>query len=104
MGAISTKSIDQPDETVSASRVTKRIVTVGKTAMARIECQPGWRWSRDISPPPRPSVVSTIIRELFCRDAFTSPRMKAVSGSLAPAMLLIFFRVTMPGFLARNRA
>jgi class 3 adenylate cyclase len=25
-------------------------VTVGKTAIARIECQPGWRWSKDIKP------------------------------------------------------
>jgi class 3 adenylate cyclase len=50
MGMISSKSIDQPDEIVSAPKVAKRIVTVGKTVIARIECQPGWRWSRDIKP------------------------------------------------------
>jgi class 3 adenylate cyclase len=53
MGMISTKSIDQPDESVSAPRVTKRIVTVGETVIARIECQPGWRWSEDIKPTAR---------------------------------------------------
>jgi class 3 adenylate cyclase len=50
MGVVSTKSIDQPDEIVSAPRVAKRIVTVGKTVIARIEYQPGWRWSKDIKP------------------------------------------------------
>ena len=50
MGVISTKSIDQPDEIVSGPGVAKRIVTVGKTVVARIECQPGWRWSKDIKP------------------------------------------------------
>jgi hypothetical protein len=50
MGVISTKSIDRPDEIVSGPRVAKRIVTVGKTVIARIECQPGWRWSKDIKP------------------------------------------------------
>lgn len=50
MGTISTRSIDQPDESVSAPGVTKRIVTVGGTVIARIECQPGWRWSRDLKP------------------------------------------------------
>ena len=50
MGAISSKSIDQPDEVVSSPGMAKRIVTVGKTAIARIECQPGWRWSQDIKP------------------------------------------------------
>jgi class 3 adenylate cyclase len=50
MGVISSKSIDQPDEIVSGPRVAKRIVTVGKTVIARIECQPGWRWSKDIKP------------------------------------------------------
>ena len=50
MGLISARSIDQPDELVSGPRVAKRIVTVGKTAIARIECRPGWRWSKDIKP------------------------------------------------------
>jgi len=50
MGVISTRSINEPDELVSGPRVAKRIVTVGKTAIARIECQPGWRWSQDIKP------------------------------------------------------
>src|SRR5215468_3162733 len=50
MGVISAKSIDQPDEIVSGPRVAKRIVTVGKTFIARIEYQPGWRWSKDIKP------------------------------------------------------
>jgi len=50
MGVISAKSIDQPDEIVSGPRVAKRIVTVGKTFIARIEYQPGWRWSKDMKP------------------------------------------------------
>ena len=50
MGLISARSIDEPDEVVSGPRVAKRIVTVGKTAIARIECRPGWRWSKDIKP------------------------------------------------------
>jgi class 3 adenylate cyclase len=50
MGVISSKSIDQPDELVSGPRVSKRIVTVGKTFVARIEYQPGWRWSKDMKP------------------------------------------------------
>src|SRR5688572_30410896 len=45
--------MDEPDEIVSGPRVAKRIVTVGKTAIARIECQPGWRWSTDIKPTAR---------------------------------------------------
>lgn len=53
MGVITARSIDQPDEIVSAPGVAKRIVTVGKTLIARIECQPGWRWSRDIKPTAR---------------------------------------------------
>ena len=53
MGVISTKSVDQPDEIVSAPKVAKRIVTVGKTVIARIECEPGWRWSKDIKPTAR---------------------------------------------------
>jgi class 3 adenylate cyclase len=53
MGLISTRSIDQPDEIVSGHKVAKRIVTVGKTVIARIECQPGWRWSNDIKPTAR---------------------------------------------------
>jgi len=53
MGMISTRSMDEPDELVSGPRVAKRIVTVGKTAIARIECRPGWRWSRDIKPTAR---------------------------------------------------
>ena len=50
MGLISIRSIDEPDELVSGPRVAKRIVTVGKTAIAHIECRPGWRWSKDIKP------------------------------------------------------
>jgi hypothetical protein len=50
VGVISARSIDEPDEIVSGPRVAKRIVTVGKTSIARIECQPGWRWSRDLKP------------------------------------------------------
>ena len=50
MGLISARSIDEPDEVVSGPRVAKRIVTVGKTAIARVECRPGWRWSKDIKP------------------------------------------------------
>jgi class 3 adenylate cyclase len=50
MGAISSKSIDQPDEIVSGPKVSKRIVTVGKAFVARTEYQPGWRWSKDMKP------------------------------------------------------
>ena len=50
MGMITARSMGEPDEIVSGPRVAKRIVTVGKTAIARIECHPGWRWSRDIKP------------------------------------------------------
>lgn len=50
MGVISARSMDEPDEIVSGPRVAKRLVTVGKTAIAHIECQPGWRWSSDIKP------------------------------------------------------
>jgi hypothetical protein len=37
MGVINSKSIDQPDEVVSGPGVTKRIVTVSKTHVARGE-------------------------------------------------------------------
>ena len=50
MAVITSKSFDQPDEVVSGSRVTKRIVAVGKTYVARTEYQPGWRWSTDMKP------------------------------------------------------
>jgi class 3 adenylate cyclase len=50
MGLMSTKSIDQPDEIVSGPGVAKRIVDVGKTLVARVEYQPGWRWSKDMKP------------------------------------------------------
>jgi class 3 adenylate cyclase len=50
MGVITSKSVDQPDEIVSAPGVAKRIVTVGKTFVARVEYQPGWRWSKDMKP------------------------------------------------------
>jgi class 3 adenylate cyclase len=46
MGMISSKSIEQPDEIISGPGVAKRIVTVGKTFIARVEYQPGWRWSK----------------------------------------------------------
>ena len=55
MGVISSKSFDQPDEIVSGSRVAKRIVTVGKTFVARTEYQPGWHWSKDMKPTARTS-------------------------------------------------
>jgi len=50
VGAISSKSVNHPDEVVSGPRVSKRIVTVGKTLVARTEYQPGWRWSIDMKP------------------------------------------------------
>ena len=50
MGVISVKSFNEPDEVISGSRVTKRSVTVGKTYIARVEYQPGWRWSVDMKP------------------------------------------------------
>lgn len=50
MAVITSKSFDQPDEVVSGPRVTKRIVAVGKTYVARTEYQPGWRWSTDMKP------------------------------------------------------
>ena len=53
MGNISSKSIGQPDEIVSKPGVTKRIVTVGKSHIARIEYQSGWSWSRDMKPTAR---------------------------------------------------
>jgi class 3 adenylate cyclase len=53
MGVINSKSVDQPDEIVSGPGVAKRIVTVGKTFIARTEYEPGWRWSRDMKPTAR---------------------------------------------------
>lgn len=50
MAIITSKSFNQPDEVVCGPRVAKRIVTMGKTFVARTEYQPGWRWSTDMKP------------------------------------------------------
>jgi hypothetical protein len=50
MGGIATKSFDAPDETRTPDKTRVEVVDLGAAKAARINLQPGWRWSECVKP------------------------------------------------------
>jgi hypothetical protein len=50
MAGIQTKSMDKPDESRTPDKTTVDVVTLGDATVARLTCQPGWKWSECIRP------------------------------------------------------
>jgi hypothetical protein len=50
MGAVTVKSLDQPDETRAFPNGAAQMVTVGSLLVGRARMEPGWRWSNDLKP------------------------------------------------------
>ena len=50
MATLSKKNFSNPDEKINPEKTDMRIVDLAGTKMARIEVQPGWKWSECIKP------------------------------------------------------
>jgi hypothetical protein len=50
MASVSTKSFDSPDERRTPDKTTLSVVDLGGAKAARMEAEPGWRWSECIKP------------------------------------------------------
>ena len=50
MATLSKKNFSNPDEKMTPEKTDMRIVDLAGTKMARIEVQPGWKWSECIKP------------------------------------------------------
>jgi quercetin dioxygenase-like cupin family protein len=50
MVGIEKKSLDSPDETRTPDKTKVEVVNLGSATVARMEMQPGWRWSECIRP------------------------------------------------------
>jgi class 3 adenylate cyclase len=44
------KSLRQPDQTITFPNMTVHLVDLGDATVGRLTMQPGWRWSKDIQP------------------------------------------------------
>jgi hypothetical protein len=50
MASVESKSMDSPDETRSPEKTRMSVVYLGRAAVARLQAEPGWRWSECIKP------------------------------------------------------
>jgi hypothetical protein len=50
MTSVEARSFASPDETRTPDRTRVDMVRMGETSAARLELQPGWRWSECIKP------------------------------------------------------
>jgi hypothetical protein len=50
MATIESKSMDKPDETRTPDKTTVNVVHLGPATIARLQVDPGWRWSECIKP------------------------------------------------------
>jgi hypothetical protein len=50
MTSIEARSFASPDETRTPDRTRVDVVRMGETSAARLELEPGWRWSECIKP------------------------------------------------------
>ena len=50
MASAESKSMDAPDETRTPDKTTMSVVYVGSATVARLQAEPGWRWSECIKP------------------------------------------------------
>jgi hypothetical protein len=50
MASIESKSMDTPDETRTPDKTTVSVVHLGQATVARLQAEPGWRWSECIKP------------------------------------------------------
>lgn len=50
MAGISRKSFANPDETRTPDKTRLDVVSLGRTKVARMTLEPGWRWSKCIKP------------------------------------------------------
>ena len=50
MASIEARSFASPDETPTPDRTRVDVVRMGETSAARLELEPGWRWSECIKP------------------------------------------------------
>jgi hypothetical protein len=73
MANLTVKSFDTPDEKRTPDKATLHVVDLGAAKAARLEAQPGWRWSDCIKP-----VVGTDSCEARHIGVVTSGRMHVV--------------------------
>ena len=50
MASVESKSMDTPDETRTPDKTTVSVVHLGQATVARLQVEPGWRWSECIKP------------------------------------------------------
>ena len=50
MASIESKSMDTPDETRTPDKTMVSVVHLGPATVARMQLEPGWRWSECIQP------------------------------------------------------
>lgn len=50
MNEVVSKRFEEPDDTISSSNFSGKIVVLGKTQVGQFTFQPGWRWSKDVKP------------------------------------------------------
>jgi hypothetical protein len=50
MAAVESKSMDNPDETRTPDKTRVSVVHLGPATVARLQVEPGWRWSECIRP------------------------------------------------------
>ena len=65
MGTVTTKSLDEPDETREFPNGSAAMVSMGSTMIGRARMEPGWRWSNDIKPIARTDLCM-ILHKGYC--------------------------------------
>jgi hypothetical protein len=50
MASVESKSLDTPDETRTPDKTMVSVVHLGSATVARLQVEPGWRWSECIKP------------------------------------------------------
>jgi hypothetical protein len=50
MASIESRSMDKPDETRTPDKTMVSVVHLGPATVARLQVEPGWRWSECIKP------------------------------------------------------
>ena len=50
MASVESKSLDTPDETRTPDKTMVSVVHLGPATIARLQVEPGWRWSECIKP------------------------------------------------------
>jgi quercetin dioxygenase-like cupin family protein len=71
MASMQRKSFDTPDEKMASGKIEAELVTVDGMTIARIQVNPGWRWSVDEGTPscPKPHIGYVIAgRMVFQMD------------------------------------